>query len=101
MFRPLLFTLFMLTSCVTTLTPEGRKVRIEKGRPDNCKFVGTFEDSFSNGSNIADDRIQATKGVQNQIAAAGGNTLYIIDKGGDIFASTVYAEGYACPTAPE
>ncbi len=94
----LLMILLSMSACSVPITEKGRMVRVFSGpvRPKNCKFIGTFEASYAMGNNMTDDRIQAKKSVQNKIGKAGGNTMYIVEAGGDIFSSTVQAEGYIC-----
>ena len=91
----ILSLVIFMPSCVT-LSSTGKMVRTNNGRPSNCQFLGNYEASHAFGNNMADDRIQARKKIQNKIGKDGGNTMVEIDSGGDLLSSTIQAEGYKC-----
>jgi hypothetical protein len=72
----LLLPVAALVGCATTLTPDGGKVRIvtERERP-SCKFVKIVTAHASLGP---DKPGNALKEAMNEVAAAGGNGLFVI-----------------------
>ena len=86
--------ILMLSSCATTLTQEGKRVRVIENPEfvSECKFLGPIEESHYSGWNPSDNKAQALNAARNTAGEMGGNTIRIV---GELFRG-VQADVYDC-----
>ena len=89
--------MIMSTSCATTLTKQGSEVRIVTAdQKEKCQSLGIVTGSCSTGWSTAHDMEGAMNELLNKAAKRGGDSIFLLTGGSDIFSSTVAAEVLQC-----
>jgi len=93
---PNLIVLFLVSACVTTLTPKAAEVRIVESKSQyNCTFVSTLSAFNSTGIDPGQQSENAMNELRNKAAQAGMNGVRIIAVD-TARGATVTAEGLRC-----
>ena len=97
----LIFTiplLLSISSCSVSLTKDAQMTReIQKDWANQCKFLGTGEQSNGTGWTVAGDARNTKNAVRNDVATRGGNSYVINDRYSSGFSTSVSYEIYNCP----
>lgn len=92
-----LIVLFLVSSCVTALTPEAAEVRIVESKSQHdCNFVSTLSSFDERGIDAGQQSENALNKLRNKAAKSGMNGVRIIDMGTTTDGASVTAEGLRC-----